>query len=123
MCSSASCLPLDGVALLLYVVKIIVSLLAICFCILSILGIQETDDVMMNGGIITYSKEHLKYLGTFISYNLGDDYYDVDRRIAAASKAMGALKLFFNKKEVRSQYVFLIFMAIPNTNQLVTLGV
>ena len=69
----------------------------------------------MNGGIITYSKEHLKYLGTFISYNLGDDYYDVDRLIAAASKAMGALKLFFNKKEVRSQYVFKVLDLHGNT--------
>ena len=72
---------------------------------------QETDDVMMNGGIITYSK-HFKYLGTFISYNLRDDY-DIDRRIAAASKAMGALKLFFNKKEVSTYSKYLIFMAIP----------
>ena len=74
---------------------------------------QESDDVMMNGGIITYSK-HFKYLGTFISYNLRDDY-DIDKRIAAASKAMGALKLFFNKKEVStySKYLIFMFMAIP----------
>ena len=74
---------------------------------------QESDDVMMNGGIITYSK-HFKYLGTFISYNLRDDY-DIDKRIAAASKAMGALKLLFNKKEVStySKYLIFMFMAIP----------
>ena len=68
---------------------------------------------MMNGGIITYSK-HFKYLGTFISYNLRDDY-DIDKRIAAASKAMGALELFFNKKEVStySKYLIFMFMAIP----------
>ena len=52
-----------------------------------------------------------KYLGSFIAYNLRD-CYTIDMRIAAASKSMGMLKGFFNKKQISTYTKFLIFRAI-----------
>ena len=62
-------------------------------------------------GFVTYCK-HFKYLGSWISYNLRDDH-DVDMRIAAASKSMGALNHFFGRNEINIYSKYLIFMAIP----------
>ena len=73
---------------------------------------DETQIIHMSGnGIVTYCK-HFKYLGSWISYNLQDDY-DINMRIASASKSMGALKLFFHRAEVSLQAKYLVFMAIP----------
>ena len=55
---------------------------------------------------------HLKYLGSFISYNLRDDF-DIDLRIKKAGQAMGALKHFFNNEHVDTYTKHLIFKAIP----------
>ena len=55
---------------------------------------------------------HFKYLGSFISYNLRDDF-DIDTRIKKAGMAMGALKHFFNNKHVDTYTKHLIFKAIP----------
>ncbi|EJK60033.1 hypothetical protein THAOC_19683 [Thalassiosira oceanica] len=56
---------------------------------------------------------HFKYLGSFISYNLRDDF-DIDLRIKKAGQAMGALKHFFNNKHVDTYNTkHLIFKAIP----------
>jgi hypothetical protein len=39
--------------------------------------------------------KHFKYLGSYISFDLTDDY-DIDKRIAAANKSMGPLKHLWN---------------------------
>ena len=71
----------------------------------------ETVEVLMIDGFVSYCS-HFKYLGTWISYTLRDDY-DISMRIANSTKAMGALGEFFgrHKESILSKY--LVFMAIP----------
>ena len=71
---------------------------------------SETAEVAMIGGFVTYCK-HFKYLGSWASYNLRDDY-DIEMRIKAASKSFGAMKDFFNRPEVNTRTKHMIFMAI-----------
>ena len=66
-------------------------------------------------GFVTFTK-NFKYLGSYISYNLKDDY-DIHKRIAAASSAMGALTNFWENKSIDLHSKYLIFLAIP-TNLL-----
>ena len=51
---------------------------------------------------------HFKYLGSFLSYNLRDDY-DISNRILQANKSFGAMKECYNRPEVtlRSKKLFL----------------
>jgi hypothetical protein len=49
--------------------------------------IDETQRVNVKNGFMTYTKHfNFKYLGSYISYSLQDDY-DIKSRIAAATKA------------------------------------
>ena len=73
--------------------------------------IDETQLVNVRGGFMTYIK-HFKYLGSHISYSLQDDY-DIKSRIAAATKAFGALTKFWYNRHVDTYSKYLIFQAIP----------
>ncbi|EJK48985.1 hypothetical protein THAOC_32174, partial [Thalassiosira oceanica] len=55
---------------------------------------------------------HFKYPGSFISYNLRDNF-DIDLRIKKVGQAMGALKHFFNNKHVDTYTKHFIFKLIP----------
>ncbi len=55
--------------------------------------------------------KHFKYLGSYISFDLTDDY-DIDKRIAAANKSMGSLKQFWNNPYASLRAKQLIFLAI-----------
>jgi hypothetical protein len=55
----------------------------------------ETAEVPMIDWFVSYFS-HFKYLGTWISYTLRDDY-DISMRIANSTKAMGALGNFFDR--------------------------
>jgi hypothetical protein len=57
--------------------------------------IDETQSVNVKDA---YTK-HFKYLGSYISYSLQDDY-DIKSRIAAATKAFGALPKFWYNQHV-----------------------
>jgi hypothetical protein len=57
----------------------------------------ETANFDVTGGFVSFTK-HFKYLGSMISYSLRDDI-DVQRRIDAAGKAMGALNGFFKRPQ------------------------
>ena len=72
---------------------------------------RATDSSQFKDGFVTFTM-HFKYLGSFISYNLRDDF-DIDTRIKKAGAAMGALKHFFNNKHVDTYTKHLIFKAIP----------
>jgi hypothetical protein len=54
---------------------------------------------------------HFKYLGSHNSYNLKDDY-DIDKRISAASKSMGALKKVWNCPHLNIWSNYQLFRAI-----------
>mgnify|MGYP006196714589 FL=1 len=73
--------------------------------------IDETQRVNVKDGFMTYTK-HFKYLGSYISYSLQDDY-DIKSRIAAATKAFGALTKFWYNQHVDTYSKYLIFRAIP----------
>ena len=74
-------------------------------------SMEETKPVDVADGFITYTM-HFKYLGSFISYNLLDDF-DINTRIDKANQSMGALKHFFNNPHVNKKSKYLIFKAIP----------
>jgi hypothetical protein len=73
--------------------------------------IDETQRVNVKDGFMTYTK-HFKYLGSYISYGLQDDY-DIKSCIAAATKAFGALTKFWYNQHVDTYSKYLIFRAIP----------
>ena len=68
----------------------------------------ETDDIIVDkDGFITFTK-YFKYLGSFISFILNDDY-DIDEGVKKAYQSMGDLKLFQDAKEVDLRLKFLIY--------------
>ena len=71
--------------------------------------IDETQLINVRGGFMTYTK-HFKYLGSHISYSLQDDNKS---RIAAATKAFGALTKFWYSRHLDTHSKYLIFRAIP----------
>jgi hypothetical protein len=53
-------------------------------------ALEETKPMEINDGYVTFCR-HFKYLGSYVSFGLCDDY-DINKRITSASQAMGALK-------------------------------
>ena len=75
------------------------------------MSLAETATIQVADGYITFCK-HFKYLGTWVSYSLWDDY-DISKRIAAANAAMGALEKFCIYDHVDMYSKYMIFRAIP----------
>ena len=71
---------------------------------------SETDDVIMNGGHLTYCA-HFKYLGSYMSFNLRDDF-DINSRISSANKSFGSMKIFYGRPEVNTRSKAMFFRAI-----------
>ena len=71
---------------------------------------DETAPVSVGDGRITFCCQ-FKYLGDSLAFN-GRDDHAIDMRIAAASRAMGALKGFFSRREICIHSKRLIFEAI-----------
>ena len=61
--------------------------------------------------MITFTR-HFKYLGSYISYSLKDNY-DIDHIISQASAAMGALNSFWVDNKVDNFSKYLIFTQFP----------
>ena len=74
-------------------------------------ALEETQPILVADGFVTFTR-HFKYLGSYVSYNLRDDY-DIETRIAAASASMGALKNFWDNPHVELYSKYLLFCAIP----------
>ena len=74
-------------------------------------GLSETKDINVADGYVSFTK-HFKYLGSYISYNLRDDF-DIESRIASASASMGALSNFWDNSHVDLYSKYLLFRAIP----------
>ena len=72
---------------------------------------QETLKFDVKDGFVSFTK-HFKYLGACISYNLRDDH-EIERRLAAASSSMGALRNFWRDDHVDNFNKQQIFIAIP----------
>ena len=71
-------------------------------------NIDETKSVKVKDGFMTYTK-HFKYLGSYISYSLQDDY-DIKSR---SQQPFGALTKFWYNQHVDTYSKYLIFRAIP----------
>jgi hypothetical protein len=75
----------------------------------------NTQRIALAYGHVNFVK-HIKYLGSYISFDLTDDY-NIDKRIAAANKSMGSVKHFWNNPYASLREKQLIFLAMP-ANQL-----
>jgi len=78
---------------------------------------SEMRRATIGDGYVEFTK-HFMYLGSYVSYNLKDDY-DISQRITKAFQNMGALK---NIRDDPHVYLYLyskylLFLAIP-VNQL-----
>jgi hypothetical protein len=74
-------------------------------------NLEETQSIKIADGYVTFCK-HFKYLGSYVSSNLTDDF-DIDTRIAAASKSMGALKSVWDSPHLEIWSKYQLFRAIP----------
>ena len=73
---------------------------------------EETEPILISeSGMITLTR-HFKYIRSYISYSLKDDY-DIGHRISQASSAMGYLNNFWIDNTVNNISKYLIFCAIP----------
>ena len=62
-------------------------------------------------GMITFTR-HFKYIGSYISYSLKDDY-DIEHRIFQASVVMRALNSFWVDNTVNNFSKYIFVCAIP----------
>ena len=53
-------------------------------------NLDKTKPISVEDGYVTFC-HHFKYLGSFISFSLCDDY-DIEKPVTAATQSMGALK-------------------------------
>jgi hypothetical protein len=53
-------------------------------------ALEETHPIAVADGSVTFC-QHFKYLGSFVSFNLCDNY-NIEKQVAAATQSMGALK-------------------------------
>jgi hypothetical protein len=53
-------------------------------------NVEEMQAIAVEDGFITFCC-HFKYLGSFVSFSLCDDY-DIEKCVAATTQSMGALK-------------------------------
>ncbi len=74
-------------------------------------NLPETLPIAVDNGQITFCR-HFKYLGSWISYNLCDDF-DVNKRLTSATQSMGALKTVWNCPHLNIFSKYLLFRAIP----------
>jgi hypothetical protein len=71
---------------------------------------------MVADGFVDFVK-HFKYLGSYISFHLSDDY-DSNKCLAAANKWMGLLKHFWNNPYTSMRAKKLIYLATPANHLL-----
>ena len=74
-------------------------------------NLKETALIPVYDGQVTFCR-HFKYLGSYVSFCLCDDY-DIDKRIAAASQAMGALKTMWDCPHLELWSKYLLFRSTP----------
>mmetsp|Transcript_1493 Transcript_1493/g.2313 ORF Transcript_1493/g.2313 Transcript_1493/m.2313 type:complete len:881 (+) Transcript_1493:452-3094(+) len=70
------------------------------------------DDIILENGKKVHYVNKFKYLGSFITPLLNEDY-EIDMRIKKAKSIMGAAKHFFNNKDVDKRIKAQIYVAGP----------
>jgi hypothetical protein len=73
--------------------------------------LEETKPITVRDGFVSFCY-HFKYLGSFVSFSLCDDY-DIEQRVTAATQSMGALKNAWNSPHFNIWRKYLLFCAIP----------
>jgi len=74
-------------------------------------NLPETEAINVADGYVTFCRT-FKYLGSRITYNLRDDH-DIDARLSAANRSMGALKEIWRNPHLDTYSKYLLFRAIP----------
>jgi hypothetical protein len=74
-------------------------------------ALDEMQPIAVEDGFVTFCC-HFKYLGSFISFSLCDDY-DVKKRVTPATQSMGALKNVRNSPHLDIWSKCLLFWVIP----------
>jgi hypothetical protein len=73
-------------------------------------ALKETQPIKIEDGYDTFF-HHFKYLGSYVSFGLTDDY-DINTRITAASKSIGALKSVWDSPHLEIWSKYLLFCTI-----------
>ncbi len=69
--------------------------------------LKETQPIQVKDGYVTFCC-HFKYLGSFISFCLCNDY-DIKKRVTAATQSMGALKNVWDSPHLDIWSKYLLF--------------
>ena len=73
--------------------------------------LEETQPINIADGYVTFCR-HFKYLGSYVSFGLCDDY-DIEKRVTAATQSMGALSNVWRCPHLEIWSKYLLFRAIP----------
>jgi hypothetical protein len=73
-------------------------------------NLEEMQAIAVGVGFITFC-HHFKYLGSFVSFSLCDDY-DIRKRVVAATQSMGAVKNVWDSPHLDIWSKHLLFHAI-----------
>ncbi len=73
--------------------------------------LDKTQPIQVEDGYVTFCR-HFKYLRSFISFGLCDDY-DIKKQVTAATQSMGALKNIWDSPHLDIWSKYLLFRAIP----------
>jgi hypothetical protein len=74
-------------------------------------NLEEMQTISIEDGFVTFCR-HFKYLGSFVSFSLCDDY-DIKKHVTAATQSMGVLKNVSNSPHLDKWSKYLLFHAIP----------
>jgi hypothetical protein len=73
--------------------------------------LKETQPIKIDNSQVTFCR-HFKYLGSYISFGLTDNY-DIKKRLTLASQSMGALKCVWGSPHLEIWSKYLLFRTIP----------
>ena len=73
--------------------------------------LNKTKPIDIEDGYVTFCW-HFKYLGSYISFSLTDDY-DIEQRPTLVSQSVGALKSMWDSPHLEIWSKYLLFRAIP----------
>ncbi len=73
--------------------------------------LEKNQPINIDEGYVTFCW-HFKYLGSYISFGLTDDY-DIGQQLTAANQSMGASKSMWDSPHLEIWSKYLLFCAIP----------
>ncbi len=73
--------------------------------------LEETRPIDIADGHVTFCR-HFKYLGSYVSFSLSDNY-GIEKRVAVATQSMGALSNIWRSPHLEIWSKYPLFCAIP----------